>query len=359
MRLLFCGTPQFAVPTLQHLLAKSDFEVLAVITQPDRPRGRGQEVSFSPVKEVALARHLPVHQPEKIRAPEIQELLKKLSPDFMVIIAYGQIIPARLLSIPKHGWINLHASLLPKYRGAAPINWAIANGETRTGLTTMRIDAGMDTGDILLQREMEIGPTETAPEVTARMSEAGAPLIEETLRGLAAGAIFPRPQNHSEATLAPILKKEDGRIDWNRPAEEICNRMRGFAPWPGAYTTFRGQTCHLWAEPVFNEVVTGLSFGEGDSGVGTSAPGTLFGVKNDWFVSCGYSRTPVSVILKEAKDIKRASGPASPHDHATFLRLQSVKLEGRKQIAASEFANGAHLKPGERFGTPDLRVAKH
>src|SRR5712664_4319996 len=160
MRILFCGRPQFAVPTLKHLLAQPDFELLAVITQPDRPRGRGQEVSFSAVKQTALTAKIPVHQPEKIRAPEVQGLLQSYSPDFIVIIAYGQIIPARLLPIPKLGWINLHASLLPKYRGAAPINWAIVHGETRTGLTTMRIDAGMDTGDILLQQELGIGPIE-------------------------------------------------------------------------------------------------------------------------------------------------------------------------------------------------------
>jgi methionyl-tRNA formyltransferase len=324
MRLIFCGTPQFAVPTLKRLLAKLDFEILAVITQPDRPRGRGQPLSVSVVKEVALAAHLPVHQPEKIRAPEVQQLLEKLAPDIIVIIAYGQIIPARLLSIPRYGWINLHASLLPKYRGAAPINWAIVNGETCTGLTTMRIDAGMDTGDIFLQREMEIGPADTAPELAARMSEAGAPLIEETLRGLAAGTIVPRPQNHAEGTIAPILKKEHGRIDWNRSAPEIYNRMRGFAPWPGAYTTFRGQNCHLWAEPV-PEPTPPLDGELGSQSFATacSVPGTLLGARNDWFVSCG---------------------------GATLLRLQSVKLEGRKQISASEFSNGAHLKPGERFG---------
>src|SRR6202521_4388133 len=193
MRIVFCGTPSFAVPTLKHLLAQTDFEIVGVITQPDRPRGRGQEVSFSPMKEAALAANLPVHQPEKIRAPENEALLQKLAPDCVVIIAYGQIIPARLLPIPKLGWINLHASLLPKYRGAAPINWAIVNGETRTGVTSMRIDAGMDTGEMLLQREMEIGPLETAPELAARMSELGAPLMTETLRGLAAGTISPRP----------------------------------------------------------------------------------------------------------------------------------------------------------------------
>jgi methionyl-tRNA formyltransferase len=318
LRVVFCGTPQFAVPTLKRFLARSEFEMLGVITQPDRPRGRGREVSFSPVKEVALAAHLPVHQPEKIRGPEIEQILKTLSPAFIVIIAYGQIIPAKLLSIAEHGWINLHASLLPKYRGAAPINWAIANGETRTGLTTMRIDPGMDTGEILLQHEVGIGPKETAPELAARMAEAGAPLIEETLRGVASGKIAPRPQNHAEATLAPILKKEDGHIDWNRLAHEIYNRMRGFTPWPGAYTSFRGQSCHLWGEPV-----SGDEFASQFPGPGTAAPGTLSVGKNALLVCCGNS---------------------------TVLRLHTVRLESRKAVNATDFANGVHLKTGERFG---------
>lgn len=310
MRFLFCGTPQFAVPTLKHLLAQPDFELLAVITQPDRPRGRSHEISSSPVKEVALAANLPIHQPEKIRAPEVQELLQSYSPDFIVIIAYGQIIPARLLPIPKYGWINLHASLLPKYRGAAPINWAIVNGETRTGLTTMRIDPGMDTGDILLQRELEIGAKETAPELSTRLSEAGAPLMTETLRGLAAGKITPRPQDHSQATPAPMLKRDDGRIDWNRTATETYNRMRGFTPWPGAHSIFRGHLCHLWGEPVSNKK-------------SDAPPGTLLLVGDGLWVVCG---------------------------GATLLRLLAVQLEGRKQVSASEFANGARLKSGERFG---------
>jgi methionyl-tRNA formyltransferase len=318
VRLLFCGTPQFAVPTLKHLLAQSDFDVIGVITQPDRPRGRGHEVSFSPVKEAALAAKLPVHQPEKIRAPETPALLQKLSPDCVVIIAYGQIIPARLLPIPTLGWINLHASLLPKYRGAAPINWAIVNGETKTGATSMRIDAGMDTGDILLQREIEIGPAETAPDLSRRLSEAGAPLMAETLRGLAAGTIAPRPQDHSKATHAPMLKKEDGRINWNRTAQEIYNRIRGFAPWPGAYTAFRGQTCHVWGEPVSKEAGASISFGGA-----AAAPGNLLVAGNNVLVSCG---------------------------DATVLRLLAVKVEGRKQVSAFEFANGARLKTGERFG---------
>jgi methionyl-tRNA formyltransferase len=310
MRILFCGTPQFAVPTLKHLLAQSDFELLAVITQPDRPSGRGQEISFSAVKEVALAANLPVHQPETIRAPEVQELLQSYSPDFIVIIAYGQIIPARLLPIPKHGWINLHASLLPKYRGAAPINWAIVNGETRTGLTTMRIDAGMDTGDILLQQAYGIGAYETAFELSNRLSEAGAPLVAETLHGLAAGKITPRPQDHSQATLAPMLKRDEGRIDWNHTAKEIYNRMRGFTPWPGSHTVFRGQSCHLRGEPLAAEKRDG-------------APGTLLLEGDDVLVVCG---------------------------DATVLLLRAVKLEGRKQVSASEFANGARLKSGEHFG---------
>src|SRR5215472_18120715 len=185
----------------------------------------------------------------------------------------------------------------------------------------MRIDAGMDTGDTLLQREMEIGPNETAPELAARMSEAGAPLMEETLRGLAAGAIVPRSQNHAEATVAPILKKEDGRIDWNRSAQEIYNRMRGFTPWPGAYTTFHGQTCHLWGEPAPTDSLHAIRNLSLESA--SSAPGTFLGSRNDWFVSCG---------------------------NATLLRLQSVKMEGRKQVNAQEFVNGARIKPGEHFG---------
>ena len=310
MRILFCGTPHFAVPTFIHLLAQPDIEIAAAITQPDRPRGRGQQLSESPMKEAAIAANVPVHQPEKIRSPDARDLLNKLAPDCIVIIAYGQIIPASLLTIPKLGWINLHASLLPKYRGAAPINWAIANGETETGLTTMRIDAGMDTGDMLLQETLDIAPEETAPELTQSLAEAGAPLMLDTLRGLRDGKLTPRPQNNAEATHAPLLKKEDGRIDWNRPAQDIYNRMRGFDPWPGAYTAFRGQTCHLWAEPFSLRSLTG------------SAPGTILREDTQILIACG---------------------------HATLLRLLSVKVQGRKQISAVEFANGARLTERERF----------
>ena len=312
LRIVFCGTPQFAVPPLQFLLQQTDVEVGGVFTQPDRPRGRGQEVSFSAVKEVALSANLPVFQPAKIRAPEAEEQVRSLAPDAVVIVAYGQIIPARLLSIPRLGWINLHASLLPKYRGAAPANWAIANGESLAGNTTMRIDAGMDTGDMLLQQELTISPDETAPELAARLSQAGAGLLAESLRGLNEGRITPRQQDHETASLAPLLKREDGEIDWTRGAPEIYNRMRGFTPWPGAYTEFRGQTCHLLGRPVPGET-------------SNEEPGTLLALRSALRVVCGA---------------------------ATILELSHVKVEGRKQISAMEFARGARLHFGERFGKP-------
>ena len=310
-RVVFCGTPWFAVPSLKHLLEQQDFEIVGVFTQPDRPRGRGQEISYSPVKEIALAEKIPVFQPAKVRAPEVEQQLRELTPEMIVIIAYGQIIPAGLLGIPKYGWINLHASLLPKYRGAAPIHWAIVNGETRTGLTTMRIDAGMDTGEMLLQEELAIGADETAPELAGRMAKDGAPLMLKTLRGLVAATVTGRAQNHAEATLAPPLKREDGRIEWARSAEEVYNRMRGFAPWPGAYTEFRGQTCHVWGKPVSNEKAE------------AAPPGAIFARGAMVRVVCGAG---------------------------SLLELGNVKLEGRKEVRAVEFANGARLQAGERFG---------
>src|ERR1700719_2188541 len=225
MRIVFCGTPEFAVPSLRRLAAEPGISVEAVITQPDRPRGRGQHVSGSAVKETALAANLHVYQPEKIKSDSAQDFLKRIAPDAVVIIAYGQIVPARLLTIPRLGWLNLHASLLPRYRGAAPIQWAIANGESVTGLTTMQIDAGMDTGSILQQRELEIGPAETAPELAARMSEIGADLVVESLLRFERGEIALQPQDSKKASYAKILKKEDGRIDWSFNARQIYNRM--------------------------------------------------------------------------------------------------------------------------------------
>lgn len=310
MRIVFCGTPQFALPTLQRLMAEPDFSVETVITQPDRPRGRGQEVSSSPVKDAALDAGLHVFQPEKIKSDSAFDFFKRLAPDAVVIIAYGQIVPARLLDIPRLGWINLHASLLPKYRGAAPINWAIVHGETRTGLTTMRIDPGMDTGPTLLRWETEILPGETAPELARRMAAAGPGLMIETLRKYDRGEIAPVPQDHTLATLAPMLKRADGRIDWSQSAPQIYNRIRGLDPWPGAFTTFRGYFCHVWGHP--------------DTHQQTAEPGTLTTSGATVLVSCG---------------------------GGTSLRLDHVQLEGKKRIPARAWANGARLGLGDRFGT--------
>jgi methionyl-tRNA formyltransferase len=314
MRIVFCGTAEFAVPALRRLLAEPAFTIEAVVTQPDRPRGRGQQVAISPVKDLALASGLYVYQPEKIKSESASEFFKRLAPDAVAIIAYGQIIPQRLIEIPRFGWINLHASLLPKYRGAAPINWAIINGETRTGLTTMQIDAGLDSGPILLQTESEIGPDETAPELARRLAEAGAPLVVESLRRLERGEIAPRQQDHAQATLAPLLKKEHGKIDWSLAALEIYNRIRGLDPWPGAFTSFRGKLCHVWGRPAR---VSDESAHE------KTAPGTLLLHGDELYVACG---------------------------EKTALRLEALQLEGRKRLPAAEFARGARLKPGERFG---------
>ncbi len=309
MRIVFCGTPKFALPTLRRLLAEADFSVETVITQPDRPKGRGQQAASSPVKDAALEAGLYTYQPEKMKSDSAFDFFRRAQPDAVVIIAYGQIIPARLLEIPRLGWINLHASLLPRYRGAAPINWAILNGEIHTGLTTMRIDAGLDTGPTLLKLEMEIGQHETAPELAERMAEAGAPLMVETLRKLDRGEIVPVPQDHSQATLAPPLKKEDGRVDWMQSAQHIYNRIRAVQPWPGAFTTFRGQLCHIWGRPA-------------PAATPASAPGTLEVAGDELLVVCG---------------------------GRSALRLENVQLEGRKRISAREFLNGARLVAGERF----------
>src|SRR5690348_8649990 len=310
MRIVFCGTPEFAVPTLRALLANPEFAVEAVVTQPDRPRGRGQQVSASPVKEVAAAAGVRIYQPEKVKSDEAHEFFAAIEPDAVVIIAYGQIIPRRLLEIPRLGWMNLHGSLLPKYRGAAPIAWAIIKGESRTGLTTMRLDPGLDTGPILMQREIEIGSDETAPELAKRMAALGAPLVAESLIKLERGEIAPIPQDSTQAGYAPILTKEHGRIEWTQLAGEIYNRIRGLAPWPGAFTTFRGRLCHIWGRP---------------SGPATSQDvGTLM-----------VSDAAIEVVCGEGRR----------------LRLEGVQIEGRKRVSAREFANGARLASGERFGS--------
>jgi methionyl-tRNA formyltransferase len=282
-----------------------------VVTQPDRARGRGQEISASPVKEAALAAGLSVFQPEKIRSDAALDFFRSVAPDVVAIIAYGQIISQRLIDIPRLGWVNLHASLLPKYRGAAPIHWAIVNGETHTGVTTMQINAGLDTGPMLLKYETEIGPDETAPELGVRLAEAGAPLIAETLRALDGGAIQASAQDATQASFAPQLKKEDGRIDWSLDARTIYNRIRGLQPWPGAFTSFRGKNCHIWGKPASEVFAASL------------APGALHVGDGQSLVWCG---------------------------GATALRLEFVQMEGRKRVTVQEFANGARLAPGECFG---------
>lgn len=308
LNFVFCGTPAFAVPTLEKLV-ETGFAVRLVVTQPDRPRGRGMELTPSPVKQRALQLGLQVSQPDKIKNhEEFRSQLTAIAPDAIIVVGYGRIIPQWMIDLPPLGNLNLHASLLPRYRGAAPIQWAIARGESVTGVTTMQIDAGLDTGDILLQKEIPITPQDTAVTLAPRMAAIGADLMVETLRGLQAGAVHPRPQDHAKATLAPILKKEDGQIDFHLTAEEILNRMRGFQPWPGAYTTFRGKNLHLWAaQPVEHAATTAEMLVES---------GRLI-------VGCG-------------------TGSA--------LELFEVQLEGKKRMPAADFVHGHQPRPGEKLG---------
>jgi methionyl-tRNA formyltransferase len=309
MKTIFLGTPAFAVRSLE-ALAAAGHEILAVFTQPDRPSGRGQTLTSPPVKQSALALGLAVHQPERVRRPEAASLIAELRPEIMVVVGYGQIIPQSILDIPAHGIVNVHASLLPRYRGAAPIQWAIANGETRTGVTTMRIDAGLDTGDMLLKAETEIGPMEIAPELSARLAQMGAALLIETLAGIERGAITPVQQNPDEATYAPVLKKEDGLIDWRRTAAEIHNRARGFTPWPGAHTRFRGRAFQiLKSRPAEMKLA--------------AAPGSLHVIKPALLVCCGQGES---------------------------LELVEVQPEGKKPMAAAAFLNGYRVAGNEQLG---------
>jgi methionyl-tRNA formyltransferase len=301
MRLVYLGTPAFAVPTLERIVG-AGHEVCGVFTQPDRPKGRGQKEAWSPVKDAGVRLGLNVYQPERVRRPEVVEQLRAMAPDAMVVVGYGQIIPQTILDIPPHGIINVHASLLPKYRGAAPIQWAIARGEKTTGVTTMKIDAGLDTGAMLLKWETQIGEEETAVELGARMAEAGADLLVRTLAGLP--TIVPEAQNDAQATLAPILKKEDGHIDWTMPSKEILNRVRGFQPWPGAYGFLKGQRFHVWRGALADR---------------TLAPGALLAEGKRLFAGCG--------------------GGA--------IELLEIQLEGKKRMAASAFLNGFSIAAGE------------
>ena len=311
MRLVFCGTPQFAVPTLKTLLDVGH-DVQLVVTQPDRPSGRGMQLLAPPVKQAALDVGLSVTQPEKIKNNiEFRAQLEAIQPYAIIVVAYGRIIPKWMLDLPRYGNINLHASLLPKYRGAAPIQWAVANGEPVTGATTMRIDEGLDTGDMLLQRELVIAPDQTAEDIFPLLAAMGASLMVETLEGLETGTIAVKKQDSAYASLAPILKREDGHIDFERTAMEIYNRWRGFQPWPGAYTSFRGKKLTL-----HRMMPMELRGEQGNSAEVRVERGRLF-------VDCGGN---------------------------SRLEIFEVQPEGKKRMSAADFLRGHQLKSGDRLG---------
>jgi methionyl-tRNA formyltransferase len=313
MRIIFCGTPQFAVPTLEQLI-KEKFEIVLVVTNPDKPQGRGYQMKASPVKQAAIKGGLPVFQPAKLKDPAVQEVLAQANPDAIIVVAYGHMIPAWMINLPRFGAINLHASLLPKYRGAAPIPWAIVRGEDATGVTTMQIDQGLDTGPILLQQATPILPTDTSETLLDRLSVMGAGLMVETLRRIEAGSLEPQPQDESKATDAPMLKKEDGRIDWERRADEIWRLVRGMRPWPAAFTLFRGQVLRIWSS-IPAEAVADLA----------TPPGSLSARQKRLFAACGDS---------------------------TWLEILELQLEGRKRMSALEFLNGVRLEGFEKLGEP-------
>ncbi len=310
MILIFCGTPRFAVPTLEKLVA-AGHSVPLVVTQPDRPRGRGMELVASPAKEAAMRLGIPVVQPTAIKNnEEFRSQLSTIKPEAIIVVGYGRIIPQWMIDLPRFGNLNLHASLLPKYRGAAPIQWAIANGETVTGVTTMRIDAGLDTGDILMQRELPILRDDTAETLGPKLASIGAELMIETLHGLERGDVQPAPQDHSRATLAPILKKEDGRIDFSRTADELFNRLRGFRPWPGAFTTFQNKTLQVHRAQTAQSLV------------------------------------PLAAGAIAIEGTRLLSGCGQ----GTVLELLEVQIEGKRRMTAREFINGYRLKTGDRLG---------
>lgn len=311
MDLIFCGTPEFAVPTLKKLVSEK-FSIQLVITNPDERAGRGYEAKVPPVKQAAEAAGLAIFQPPKLKDPATREYLTQFHPDAIAVVAYGHLIPPWMIELPSLGCVNVHASLLPKYRGAAPIQWAIIRGEEKTGVTTMKIDAGLDTGDILLQREIGISDVDDSETLFEKLGAMGADLMVETLNAMASGKIQPRPQDAAAATFAPMLRKEDGRIDWSHTAVEIARRVRGLRPWPGAFTTFRGAPLHLWkAIPVPGSALPQL--GEG---------------------------------MAAALDGKLMIGCAG----RTLLEVNELQLPGRKRVTARDFLNGAHLQPGEKLG---------
>lgn len=308
MKIVFLGTPEWAVPSFERVIADGH-EVLAVFTQPDKPAGRGNKLHPPPVKQAALAHQLTVYQPTKVRTPEFQQLFESLAPDVAIIVAYGRIIPEWILKIPKYGFINVHFSLLPAYRGAAPINWAIVNGEKQTGITTMQLVPELDAGDILLQQATEISDSETAEELGKRLSFLGAELLSQTLDKLL--SITPQKQEHEKATFAPILKREDGKINWQEmTAQEAALRVRGFQPWPGAYTLLKGTRLIIWQAKVKDVILSG-----------NNQPGTIVQAdKNGIVVACNQS---------------------------TALTILELQLEGRKRLQVRDFLNGISLQIGE------------
>lgn len=309
MRIVFMGTPESAVPSLRRLV-DDGHEIVSIWTQPDKPAGRGKKLHQSPVKEFAIERNLAIQQPQKIRTAEAKELFASHKADVAVVVAYGKILPNEFLTAPKHGCVNVHFSLLPKYRGAAPVNWSIVNGEEHTGVTTMKIVQELDAGPILLQKGTRIGEHETAPELLSRLSDMGPELISETIRNLK--AIEPKPQLDSEATLAPLLKREDGLIDWAMDAFAIERRVRGFQPWPNAHTTFNSRRLILWrAAPEI-----------------TDAP----------------IRSPGQVVEAHADEFVVACG------QGTALRIREVQLEGGRRMSARDLMNGAHIEVGRILG---------
>jgi methionyl-tRNA formyltransferase len=303
------GTPQAAVPTLGQCL-HDGHEVVAVWTQPDKPAGRGNKVAFSPVKEFALSHGLSVFQPTRIKNDEAKQLFASHDAEVAVVVAYGRILPDEFLRAPRRGCINVHFSLLPLYRGAAPTNWAVVNGETETGVTTMFIEPTLDTGPILLQRKTPIGEKETAPELMERLAKIGAELLGETLARL--DDLTPRPQHDRDATYAPVLNKEDGLIDWSLSAFDIERRIRGFQPWPNAYTSFNSKSLILWEAQPSISVTSGIANGE-----------VIVAHGDELVVQCG---------------------------EQTALRVLEVQPEARKKMAARDFINGMRLKVGDRFG---------
>jgi len=312
-RIIFMGTPEFACPTLKTLFERGE-EVVAVFTQPDRPKGRGQKLQVSPVKELALIHGVPVYQPPKVRVPEVVEQIRALQPDLIVVVAFGQILPKALLEIPPQGCVNVHASLLPRYRGAAPLNWCIVNGETETGVTTMLMDVGLDTGPMLLKRATPIDPDEGIVSVHDRMSWLGAELLGETLDGLKAGSIVPEPQDDSLSCYAPLLKKEHGCIDWRKTAVEIHNQVRGLSVWPGVVAWLDNTPLKLY----------GTVVGEGEGAVG-------------------------SVIAVGKGGIEVACGQGS-------LLITELQAAGSRRMDAASFLAGHPLSVGTVLGSPEIAL---